>query len=530
MASFTKTFDEMAAAEGTALARWAARLNLFFLVVMFLASAWSIAATQISFGISLLFLLIRAAIGPRHRYPYGKLGLLLVALFIWSVISAAMSYDPATSLDRLRGVGLMSIFFLTAGSIRNIKAAALVSVALLFTSGVIGIFTPAQRLIGRGIEIHQLDPRGPAAKAGLTEGDTLLEAGGRKLEEPSQIFAALGSADSVKVVYHRPDSYETVTLKAADLIAGDNDAERLGFKSYNTSHYWRSQGMFSHFTTFAEYLQLAAAFAFGLIAAVLRRRFRRPDTDDENDVDSDLPRSFFERAATFLPFTVTVFLILCVAMLLTATRASQLSLMVACFVITALVASRRFLVAAIALAIPVALIGGYLVQRSRDVAFFDGKDTSTQYRLMMWRDGRRLFLESPHNFIFGIGMDSSKKHWQEFGMFDKGWWMMGHFHSTPIQLAVERGLPALLLWIAIVAVYLTTLFRSLKFARQYSLTAYAIILGSFGGMAGFVNSGFVHWNLGDSEVATVMYALMGVSISLAAIVRRPNGIQHITKT
>lgn len=217
-------------------------------------------------------------------------------------------------------------------------------------------------------------------------------------------------------------------------------------------------------------------------------------------------------------------------MLLTATRASQLSLMVACFVITALVASRRFLVAAIALAIPVALIGGYLVQRSRDVAFFDGKDTSTQYRLMMWRDGRRLFLESPHNFIFGIGMDSSKKHWQEFGMFDKGWWMMGHFHSTPIQLAVERGLPALLLWIAIVAVYLTTLFRSLKFARQYSLTAYAIILGSFGGMAGFVNSGFVHWNLGDSEVATVMYALMGVSISLAAIVRRPNGIQHITKT
>jgi hypothetical protein len=42
-----------------------------------------------------------------------------------------------------------------------------------------------------------------------------------------------------------------------------------------------------------------------------------------------------------------------------------------------------------------------------------------------------------------------------------------------------------------------------------------ILLGCFGGFAGFFVSSLVNYSLGDSEVAMVFYLLMGFSVSLA---------------
>src|ERR1044072_1823431 len=43
-------------------------------------------------------------------------------------------------------------------------------------------------------------------------------------------------------------------------------------------------------------------------------------------------------------------------------------------------------------------------------------------------------------------MDSLKRRWREWGMFDKGRQPWGHLHSTPLQIAFERGVPTLLVW------------------------------------------------------------------------------------
>jgi O-antigen ligase len=111
---------------------------------------------------------------------------------------------------------------------------------------------------------------------------------------------------------------------------------------------------------------------------------------------------------------------------------------------------------------------------------------------------------------------------------------MGHFHSTPLQLLVERGLPALLLWLWIFGVYLRILWRGLKiqdskFKIQDSKFKIqdsddprsairdphlfkGIVLGCFGGAIGFFTSGLVHYNFGDQEVAMIFYMLMGLSV------------------
>jgi O-antigen ligase len=159
------------------------------------------------------------------------------------------------------------------------------------------------------------------------------------------------------------------------------------------------------------------------------------------------------------------------------------------------------------------------LHKQRGVGFADFQDGSIQYRQMMWRDGVRLLRESPRNLIYGVGMDSIKTHWSQWGLFDKGWQPMGHFHSTPIQIAVERGLPALLLWLAVLAVYARSLWRGIRRARGGDWAVFGVLLGCFGGLIGFFAGGFVHYNLGDTEVAMIFYFLMGISVRLSEIVQ-----------
>ena len=110
-------------------------------------------------------------------------------------------------------------------------------------------------------------------------------------------------------------------------------------------------------------------------------------------------------------------------------------------------------------------------------------------------------------------MDSIQRYATEWQLFDNGRLPSGHFHSTPLNLVVERGLPALLLWLAVLGIYARTLWRDLK-SKIQNPKSKGVFLGCLGGMIGFATSGFVHYNLGDQEVAMMFYLLMGLGIAL----------------
>jgi len=118
-------------------------------------------------------------------------------------------------------------------------------------------------------------------------------------------------------------------------------------------------------------------------------------------------------------------------------------------------------------------------------------------------------------------MDSIKGHWREWGLFDNGRLPIGHMHSNLLQIAVERGVPALIVWLILLLLYARMLWRIVRTNRDTGeqWISRGIALGALGGLVGFFASGIVHYNWGDSEVVMVLYFVMGLSLVVQRIVQ-----------
>ena len=518
MPTVLEQLDDLAAIDGSRRAAICLeRIAFVFLVLMVVAAPHSIAATQIAWLTGMLAWIVRLFVKPPVKFRFGALDAALWGFFLWSVVTAFTSYAPDISINKLRGAAVFLIFYFVLYNVRTRRVAHFLAFALVVSCMVNVLWVPVQRLIGRGVEIHGLAPHSPLAKAHLWEGDTLLEANGEKLRTPEDVAAAIEQSESTKIKFYRPDFDFVVEVKRADLLAGGDAMSRLGITSWKKSRNWRSSGFYGHYATYSEVLQLIASLVLGLLVASLSSLFTQRRKDAKTDVRNT--------AATTppLPFSLSPLLLFCLiaislALLLTVTRASQLAFLISGVVIVAAGLGRKWLLAAVAVGLPLALIGVLFLQQSRQVGFFDRNDESIKWRQTVWREGFELWTSSPRNFVFGVGMDSIRRHAGEWHLFDDGRLNPGHFHSTPLNLVVERGLPALLLWLIVLGIYARTLWRELNpKSKIQNPKSRGILLGSLGGMIGFFTSGLVHYNVGDQEVAMVFFLLMGLSVRLADV-------------
>jgi O-antigen ligase len=78
-----------------------------------------------------------------------------------------------------------------------------------------------------------------------------------------------------------------------------------------------------------------------------------------------------------------------------------------------------------------------------------------------------------------------------------------------MQIAAERGLPALAVWIAFVAVLTFGLFRLFRAGRDPALAG-----AGLAAIAGMLSAGFFEYNFGDSEF--LMLFLVIVTLPFAA--------------
>jgi len=182
-----------------------------------------------------------------------------------------------------------------------------------------------------------------------------------------------------------------------------------------------------------------------------------------------------------------------------------------------LTSSRRTILIVGACAIPLVLGSIILLQQKRSIGFIDKQDQSTSWREMVWKEGFQLLVSKPRHLLVGVGMDSIKGHWREWGLFDNGRLPIGHMHSNLLQIALERGLPALTVWLILLAVYIRMLWRIVRRAEIDDFSR-GLAVGALGGALGFLTSGLVHYNWGDSEVVTIFYFIMG----LCLVVERTN--------
>jgi len=373
----------------------------------------------------------------------------------------------------------------------------------------------------------------------IRDGDTLLEVDGQPLSDPGYLAAALASLERTPALIkiYRTEWVATLAVPRGRLLPGSTPEEQLGISSWSHGRDWRASGFYGHYVTYAESLQLILALTVGLFVSL------------------PVKRSW---PGILLGVAISGMVL---ALLLTVTRASWLSFVIATTLIVFLGSSRRTILILAALGIPLILAGLFFLQQKRKVSFFDQRDDSTVWRETVWREGYQLLVSKPRHLLFGVGMDSIKGHWREWGLFDNGRIPMGHMHSNLLQLALERGLPALIVWLILLSAYARALWRLIRRARSrknskedpvlsggtlaktlssqgfipsqkasspvvalparaylFQASGYwierGLALGALGGLVGFFASGLVHYNWGDSEVVMIFYFIMGLSLFL----------------
>ena len=532
MERFFERLDDLAGVEATSrVTAWLDRIAFVFLVLMAVSAPHSIAATQISWLTGMLAYVIRLFVTRRERLNITKLDVALWSLFGWSVVTSIFSFAPDISQGKLRAVALFLIVYFVAGNIKKLRAGYFIAFMLILSCMVNVILTPVQRLIGRGVEVHGVSLTSSLPGLNIKDGDTILTVNKLKIASPEDILDAIAQTGRAELSVYKTDYEIPGVLTKADLQNGTTAEEKLGFTSWKRSHNWRSAGFYGHYTTYAEVLQLIMSLVLGLLVALFARKGGREkgrsgegeigrggdkDSNLKNEaLTSDLP----QKRLPFSPSPLLLFSLgaMCLALVLTVTRASQLAFLISALCIVFVGLGRKWLLISVAVIIPVAFAGLFALQQTRQVGFFDQKDNSITWRQTVWREGAQLWTKDVHNFTVGVGMDSIKRFAPAWHLFDDGKLPMGHFHSTPLQIAVERGLPALLIWLTILGIYSRTLWRGIRSKNIVDWRYTGILLGCLGGMIGFFVSGLVHYNLGDSEVAMVFYLLMGLSVKLTEL-------------
>jgi O-antigen ligase len=84
-----------------------------------------------------------------------------------------------------------------------------------------------------------------------------------------------------------------------------------------------------------------------------------------------------------------------------------------------------------------------------------------------------------------------------------------------VQLAFDRGLPALLFWLWLMFAFWRAAARAERRRRDApDAAAHGLALGITGALAGFLASSLVNYNFGDAEVALLVWWMMGVVVKM----------------
>ena len=449
----------------------------------------SIAGAEIALGITGIGWLIRTlatrSLGLRHT----KLDLPIWLFLAFTIASSLLSEEPQISIAKLQSVCVLFLFYITQAIVT--RRTAMLLVCIMLVSGIAGTLYSVYDLArGRGVVVETIASDSPLRHLHIEAGDAIWRINKTRVYSPSDIDDALRSAPagaelSVSLISrgeHVERSARVVTeqLKQQAAPSGITSAGRL--------HRFRASGWTRHYETYSEILQILAQLAIGIALVQLQNHGAR---------------------LRFI-LAITASAILAMGIVLTAMRTVLIAFAVGGVVILLRAAKGKTRVAAVVALGVVLALGVFFVWRTRaqDALFL--QDSSASLRLAVARVGAARI---PLHPVFGHGMDAVHKHWNEWGF--PGDQMLG-LHSTPLQLAFDRGLPALFcwLWIMLTCWLITT--RAEQELRDSSDTnRRGLLLGATGAIAGFFASSLVNYNFGDGEVALVFWWLMGLVIVLS---------------
>jgi O-Antigen ligase len=430
-----------------------------------------------------------------RTFATGRTGLrrtpqdLPIFLFLaWTVLSAFLSEEPGVSLAKLQSVCVVFLFYITQANVTRRMAPLLVG--LMIASGVAGVFWSLADLArGRGVTIEEMSEQSPFRMTPVRVGDAVWRIGRRRVSSIAEIDEAVrqapaGSRLSVSFIT-QGEHAEWPALPLTEETRARTSPS--GLTGTRPTHRFRASGWTRHYETFSETLQILAQLALGLALAHLRRR-----------------RGGGGGRRIWLMLAAST--VLALGIMLTAMRTVLVAFAVGAGVVAWRAARKRERLLVSAAIIIMLVLGAFAVWRTRQAGALSFQDESAGLRRQVARVALSRITVHP---FFGHGMDAVKRHWSEWGFPGTD---VVHMHSTPLQLAFDRGLPALLLWLWIIGSFWLTTTRAEKSARAGpDAFTHGLLLGAAGALVGFFASSLVNYNFGDAEVALVFWWLMGIA-------------------
>jgi len=252
----------------------------------------------------------------------------------------------------------------------------------------------------------------------------------------------------------------------------------IGIFQYGVLHYdlqFRPRGTLGHYMTFSGLLMLVIGIALARILFGKRDRLW---------------------AALVMPA-------LAFAVALTFTRSAAVG---ACVATAMLLALKDLRLLAILPIFGALLFAAAPAQVAKRFSTFSLTDLSVRDRGAMLREGEKMIRAHP---LVGVGPNMVEELYAQYRDPDAVNIVNPHLHNVPLQIAAERGLPALAIWLAFIVVLLKDLTRIFASGRNRVLAA-----GALAAVVSMLAAGLFEYNFGDSEF--LMLFLILVTLPFAA--------------
>jgi O-antigen ligase/polysaccharide polymerase Wzy-like membrane protein/PDZ domain-containing protein len=475
-------------ASAGSLAQWATRILLCGLAIFAVSIPHSIAAAQIGLGLSYVAWIARALAVGRLGIPTTPIDRPLLCFIALTIVSSVLSVEPADSIPKLRTLTLFGVFYLIIANLRPRGARWIIG--LMIVSGLAGVgYSFMEKGLGRGMIITTIDDNSPLRTSYLQPGDVIWMIGRSRvnsLEEANRIIRESPAGATYTIEALRCGDPAPAPLSITDEMK--SRANPLGINASGHSRRFRISGFSRHFITYAEQMQLFALLAYGLLLINLKALRKG-------------------RSRAWLWVSLSLAGMFSLALILTASRGAIASCILALLVTLALIKERRAMLLALVAVVAMAAVSVQMLPAIRTQQVTSLTDDSSKRRFDYMRAGLRLI---PHHPIFGVGMDSQKYHWKEWGFPGD---YITHTHSTPIQIAVDRGLPALGCYLWLMAMLFVMTWRAYKKSLPAADKAGSgLMLGVIAALIGFSASSLINYNFGDSEPLLMLLSVVALSL------------------
>jgi O-antigen ligase len=206
---------------------------------------------------------------------------------------------------------------------------------------------------------------------------------------------------------------------------------------------------------------------------------------------------FHPRVAAWPTIAVPALL---VALVVTFTRNAWIGTFIGVSLLLAVRNWKLVLLAPVVAALAMLVAPGGIQARAQ--TFFNPSDPASRDRLAMLKIGRDMIQDHP---IVGLGPEMIEGAYRRYraGHPEAVNPTNPHLHNVPVQIAAERGLPALVAFLWFVVVAIRDFWRQLR-AR----VAPAIAGTGLAAMVAMLAAGLFEWNFGDSEFLILFLGLI----------------------